>query len=358
MPVSRPPATGLKEEVKRCSWQNDGQDAGQLLPTMAEPARRRRPQGRRLRGRRRRRASVPAPKVHGLVPANFSRRAPGNLKVLVSYPAGSKDTQIERYLAAEIRLPKEAGTVMEFRPIKRRLHRGRAVPTSMSITEVPELREILHHWAEALGNEQSQDFLKWRQRLGYDYGGWRRQRRDRVRILHHLLCAMWNGAGEGARRRGRLPVHDPGVTRRRRGGGDDPRSHPVRAGVRRGAACCAPTRTGRWPTTSASAANFCEQLMRTQPDGVTGRLVDPHIVFQTFVDNAEKQAELLADMLTKLPVSNRGWVGQQHDFWATTVPAALDMHFENVATPVRANLRQLYEMVEARSGPPALRKEL
>ena len=40
----------------------------------------------------------------------------------------------------------------------------------MAVTEVPELREVLRTWAGAVRAEEPQDFLKWRQRTGYDLG--------------------------------------------------------------------------------------------------------------------------------------------------------------------------------------------
>ncbi|WP_239334382.1 tubulin-like doman-containing protein [Frankia sp. CiP3] len=337
----------LKQEVKRLFLQQDGFESEPLLPTMASlltaTVRRDGPTAlgdddiRQFRN-----------KVHGLVPANFSPQGSGDLKVLISYPAGSKDTRIERYLREEIRLPKETNTVVEFRPINADSIAVVLFRTSMSITEVPELREILAHWAEALKDEQPQDFLKWRQRLGYDYGWLATTEEDRIRILHHVLCAMWND---------RITVID-GVI-----------ASPDTIRVSLGTADAAAMTLELTPFEPASSwgsvlrayedwtlagddrirGEFCEQLMRTQPDGVTGRLRNPGVVMQAFAETAGKQARLLQEMLAKLPPGAQGWASQQYDFWATTVPAALDMPFENVATPVRANLRQLLDMVETRN---------
>jgi hypothetical protein len=285
-------------------------------------------------------------KINGLVPANFSPQGSGNLKVLVSYPAGGKDSQIERYLDSEIRLPKEPGMLLEFRPINADSIAVALFRTSMSVTEVPELREILHHWADALDNEQPQDFLKWRQRLGYDDFWLLTTEEDRVRILHHLLCAMWNG---------RVELRDGGVgspteIRVLLGGAEGDGMTLKLAPFEQESSWGSVLRYyERWLIDGDERfrRDFCEQLMRTQPVGVTGRPVDPHIVFQKFVDDAGTQAQLMADMLNKLPAGSRSWVGHLHDFWSTTVPAALDMPFEKVTTPVRANLRQLYEMVKS-----------
>lgn len=342
----------LQEAVKRLFQESDGLDGEPLLPTMvsllAATVRRDGP------------AAVGEDdvrqfqtKIHGLVPASFSPQGSGNLKILVSYPAGARDTQIEGYLARAIRLPNESGISMEFRPINADSVAVVLLRTSMSITEVPELREILHHWADALRNEQSQDFLRWRQRLGFDYGWLATTEEDRVRILHRLLCAMWNGqvqslaGGTESPYSIRVSLGDPNTDTDSDGVSMTLALSPFEPASSWGSMLRA---YEDWSLADDERVrrDFSEQLMRVVPIGVTGRAANPHPVFRAFVDNADKQADLLAEMLMKLPPGSRGWAEQQHAFWAYTVPAALDMGFSNVSTPVRANLRQLYEMVGTR----------
>src|SRR5262249_51856933 len=127
-----------------------------------------------------------------LVPAGFTPQGSGALKVLISYPAGGADAAIERFLRDQIRLPRDPSTVLEFRPITAESIAVVLFRTSMGITEVPELREIIDFWSDAVAHERSQDFLKWRQRLGHDFSWLATTEEHRVRILHHLLCAAWN----------------------------------------------------------------------------------------------------------------------------------------------------------------------
>jgi hypothetical protein len=214
----------------------------------------------------------------------------------------------------------------------------------MSITEVPELREILHDWADALTDGQPRDFLRWRQRLGYDYG-WRvTTEQDRVRILHHLLCAMWNG---------QVDVLDGEV--------DSPAR--IRISLRvgeeadEGGAIILDLRlfghASSWGSLLRAyedwvladdeqvRRDFSEVLLHTRPDGVTGQPADPHVVFRTFVDHAGEQARTVDDMRRTLSAGGRAWADQLYTFWSATLPAALDMPFDGTF-PIRPDLRQLY----------------
>jgi hypothetical protein len=303
-------------------------------------------------------------KVRDLVPANFSPQGTGNLKVLVSYPAERKDSQIESYLAEEIRLPDEPGTAVKFLPTNAHSITVVLFRTAMGITEVPEVREVLRHWADAAANDHRDDVLRWRQRLGYDDDfRFVITDNDRIGILHHLLCAMWNGQVEmldGT-------IDSPGAIRASFGPGE---RETVTLGLTLPSAsvASAAAAASSWGSMLRAYENwvladeervrhdFCERLMRTQPEGITapGRLVDPAVVFQKFIDMAGKQVQILDDMLAELPPNSRGWAGQLYDFWSTTVPAALDMPFENVTSPVRVNLRQLYDMVKARPDSPSV----
>ncbi len=288
-------------------------------------------------------------KIHGLVPANFTPQGSGALKVLISYPAGGADPTIERFLREQIRLPREPSMVVEFRPINAESIAVVLFRTSMSITEVPELREILHHWSDALGNEQPHDFLKWRQRVGYDYGWLATTEEHRVRILHHLLCAMWNG---NIRTRG--GERDSPAQVRVQLADDD--EHQVSMTL-----SLAPFEpASSWGSLLRAyedwtladdeqiRRDFCEQLMRTLPEGVSGRAKQPSELFLRMLSLAREQAVLLDDMRRGLPAGSRGWAGQLHGFWTKTFSAAMEMPFENVSLRARTNLAELYELVVRR----------
>ncbi|WP_239404694.1 tubulin-like doman-containing protein [Frankia sp. Cj3] len=337
----------LKQEVKRLFTQESDASADALLPTMAKL----------LAGAARREAMTSVTdevrqfqaKIHGLVPANFTPQGSGALKVLISYPAGGADPTIERFLREQIRLPREPSMVVEFRPINAESIAVVLFRTSMSITEVPELREILHHWSDALGNEQPHDFLKWRQRVGYDYGWLATTEEHRVRILHHLLCAMWNG---NIRTRG--GERDSPAQVRVQLADDD--EHQVSMTL-----SLAPFEpASSWGSLLRAyedwtladdeqiRRDFCEQLMRTLPEGVSGRAKQPSELFLRMLSLAREQAVLLDDMRRGLPAGSRGWAGQLHGFWTKTFSAAMEMPFENVSLRARTNLAELYELVVRR----------
>ncbi|WP_018638925.1 tubulin-like doman-containing protein [Parafrankia elaeagni] len=372
----------LKEEVKRLFQESSGIAGEPLLPTMAS-----------LLAEVVRRDGPPAvgdddlrqfeAKIHGLVPATFSPQGSGKLKILVSYPAGARDPQIEKYLNRSLRLPTEPGISMEFRPINAESIVVVLLRSSMSVTQVPELRQILHHWAGALRNEQREDFLRWRQRLGYDYGWLATTEHDRVAILHRLLCAMWNGQVQvldgkaGSPYAIRVVLGDSGGDADELGGyggggygggyggtgyGGSSRQHArdTRDEVDMTLALSPFEPASSWGSLLRAYEDwsfaddevvrddFCRELMKAQPDGLNSQVVEPDPVFRAFVDSVGEQARLLADMLGGLPAGSRSWAEQQHDFWARTVPAALEMPFANVSTPARRDLRELYRMVNDR----------
>ena len=65
--------------------------------------------------------------------------------------------------------------------------------TALGVTDIPEARQVMSLWADALRRADVQDSLRWRQRLGYDYGWLLTTEEQRVSILQRLLIAMRNG---------------------------------------------------------------------------------------------------------------------------------------------------------------------
>ncbi len=132
-------------------------------------------------------------KLAALVPGGFAPGGTGRLKILFSYPAATRDDRLERFLRNEVSLPPGADTIIDFRPIAAESIVVVMFRSSMGLTEVPEVREVLRHWSDALRHERPEDFLRWRQRCGYQFGYLATTPEHRARILHHLLCAVWNG---------------------------------------------------------------------------------------------------------------------------------------------------------------------
>jgi hypothetical protein len=98
---------------------------------------------------------------------------------------------------------------------------------------------------------------------------------------------------------------------------------------------------------------FCEQLMRTVPRGVNEAVAEPSPTFLAFLDASRQAVGELREMRGALPRGSRGWADELYDYWDRTVRGALEMPFENVATPVRASLAALLQMIydEAAGGP-------
>ncbi len=276
-------------------------------------------------------------KLAGLVPAGFSPQGTGQLKVLISYSAKAADPQVEDFLQRMIRLPQDSGNV-EFRAIDAESIAVVLFRTSMSITEVPELRDILHHWADALQNEQRQDFLQWRQRLGYDFGWLATTEEDRVRIMYRLLSAMWNG---------QVTASD--------GSEESPRE--IEVTLDRDNAVAMTLRlvpfeaASSWSNVIRAYENwalvddarfrrdFSERLIETNADGDR----HPAPIFRRFVETAEKQVELIEELIPRLPAEGRSWSKQLLGFWRHTVPAAMEIQTKPRPGSAGGSLRELYE---------------
>ncbi|HSV64997.1 MAG TPA: tubulin-like doman-containing protein [Mycobacteriales bacterium] len=282
-------------------------------------------------------------KLAGLVPGGFSPQGSGQLKILLSYAAAVRDKELEAYLRQEVNLPRAAGTVVEFRPIDAESIVVVLFRTSMSITEVPELRDVLRHWADAARNEQPQDYLRWRQRLGYDFGYLISTEEHRVHILHRLLCALWNG---------QVHVQD--------GGPFSPRRVSVRLGVQDAASMTLPLtafeRSSSWGSILRAyeewsiaddeqiRRDFCARLMATAPVNVEESPDPPSELYQLVRDMAEEQEATLVELIPRLPESSRGYARALYTLWSRTLPAALDLPF-SASNPVRGTLRELEKAV-------------
>lgn len=164
-------------------------------------------------------------KLRGLIPAGLLLQAAGRAKILVSYPVRTADpdadspalmlgqgrmtdpaadsrglptrnTDAEEYLGREIRreIGQQPGAVdVEFTPSAEEALTVVLIRTSLGVTDVPEVRDVMNFWSATLLNQQQEDFLAWRQRLGYHYDWLLTTEQQRQNILHRLLVAMRNG---------------------------------------------------------------------------------------------------------------------------------------------------------------------
>lgn len=278
--------------------------------------------------------------IAALVPAGFSPQGSGDLRVLVTYPRGASDPQIEDYIRSQVNLPREPTATIQFRATDTESIVVLLLRTSMSITEVQELREILRQWADALRAEQPQDFLAWRQRLSYDYRWLATTERDRIHIMHRFLCAMWNGqievSGDQKSPEG-IVVSLPG---------DRPLSMELWLDPYGRASSWASLLRAYEEWTFADGDqirhDFCRNLMTTVPESLRDQNKQPSNLYKWFIDVLQpSQVELLQAMMNGETTRNRGWVRQLYDFWSITVPGAVKLRFQDFQSTDSSSLEEL-----------------
>ncbi|MFE3722291.1 tubulin-like doman-containing protein [Streptomyces cyaneofuscatus] len=294
-------------------------------------------------------------KLAGLLPVGFTPEGTGPLQVLVTHPRVQAVEEVQEYLAKAVHLPADAKQPVEYRGVESDSITVVLFRSEMSLTQVPEARNVLRQWARAKDDEQAQDVLRWRQRLGYEDDWMISSEEDRRTILHRLLCCMWNGQvdvldGESAspsRVRLRLFPGEgadiPGV-RLRLGdfpGGISSWSELLRA-------------YERWIVLDdeRTVEDYCKKLMSAQPTGLARAGTAPHPMFTEFVERvAPRQLELLEERRERGGPRVDGWIRPLWEFWAVTLPAALDMEFGDQRA-IQPTLRTLLEHVRGGSPVP------
>ncbi|WP_106246960.1 tubulin-like doman-containing protein [Allonocardiopsis opalescens] len=273
----------------------------------------------------------------GLLPAGYSPQGAGPLKILVTYHAPEVSPRVEQYLSQAVNLPRDARMTYEYRPTAAESISVVLFRSSMSVTEVREVREVMRLWSDALARQQPQDYLRWRQRLGYDFGYLATTEEHRQRILHRMLNALWNGRAkiEGDPR-------SPSEVRFVLGGGVAMplRLSPLDRASSWGSLLRA-YETWVFNGEDGITRQFCEQLMMELPEGVETRPVppaEPYRVLRMIADEEARQVERLVD---ELPPGQAHRAHQLREFWSTTLPAALRREFEGATMPIRSNLLAL-----------------
>ncbi|MFE4819222.1 tubulin-like doman-containing protein [Streptomyces sp. NPDC056704] len=299
-------------------------------------------------------------KLTGLLPVGFTPEGTGPLRVLVTHPRVQAVEEVQEYLGKALRLPSDAKNSVEYRGVESDSVTVVLFRSEMSLTQVPEARKVLRQWARAKDSEQAQDVLRWRQRLGYRDSWMVSSEEDRRVILHRLLCCMWNGQVDvvdgdpGSPERLRLRLHPekgahvPGVRLRL---GDFPGGVSSWAELLRS--------YERWTVLDdeRTVEDYCSQLMGAQPLGLARSASEPHPLFVELVEKtAPRQLELLAERRERGGERVEGWVRPLWEFWAKTLPAALDTEFGDQRA-VQPTLRTLLEHVRGGTPAPRVRKE-
>ncbi|MEU7733754.1 tubulin-like doman-containing protein [Streptomyces griseus] len=292
-------------------------------------------------------------KLTGLLPVGFTPEGTGPLRVLVTHPRVQAGDEVQEYLAKALRLPSDAKNSVEYRGVESDSITVVLFRSEMSLTQVPEARKVLRQWARAKDDEQAHDVLRWRQRLGFEDDWMVSSEEDRRTILHRLLCCMWNGqvdvldGGTASPSRVRLRLFPekgasvPGVRLRL---GDFPGGISSWSELLRS--------YERWTVLDdeRTVEDYCSKLMGAQPLGLARAGTEPHPMFVELVERvAPRQLELLEERRELGGQRVDGWIRPLWEFWAETLPAALDMEFGDQRA-IQPTLRTLLEHV--RGGVP------
>lgn len=300
-------------------------------------------------------------KLAGLLPVGFTPEGTGPLRALVTYPRVQAVEEVQEYLGKALRLPSDAKNSVEYRGVESDSITVVLFRSEMSLTQVPEARKVLRQWARAKDSEQAQDVLRWRQRLGFRDSWMVSSEEDRRVILHRVLCCMWNGqvdvvdgdsASPGRVRLRLFPEtggNVPGVRLRL---GDFPGGVSSWAELLRS--------YERWTVLDDEriVEDYCRELMGAQPQGLSRSGSEPHPLFVELVEKiAPRQLELLEDRRERGGERVEGWVRPLWEFWAETLPAALDTEFGDQRA-IQPTLRTLLEYVRGGTPAPRVRNEM
>ncbi|GAB3713869.1 tubulin-like doman-containing protein [Nocardiopsis nanhaiensis] len=282
----------------------------------------------------------------GLLPVGYTPQGSGPLKILITYHSPGPNLRVEQYLRESVNLPAAAGATYEFRPVSTETVSVVLFRSSMSVTEVREVRDVMRLWADASQHHQPQDYLRWRQRLGYDFGYLATTAEHRVYILHRLLNALWNG-----RARVVGDPRSPQEVRFTMGGGVTMALElvPLEESSSWGSLIRA---YEHWAFNGEDAITrqFCAQLMSELPSGLEGRPAPPAKPYQTLRSIADAEITRLDELLREPETGNPSRVHQYRDFWAAILPEAAGMEFQGASAPVRANLQALERAIERSRG--------
>jgi len=283
-----------------------------------------------------------AGKLAALVPANFTPQGSGRLKILISYPADAPSPVIEQHLKTSVNLPSGTGISYEYRPTSTESIAVVLFRTSMGVTEVGEVRDVLRLWASALTRPEKTDLLRWRQRTGYDFGYLATREQHRREILHRLLCALWNGKGTVAG-----PAESPERLSIKLGGGGGVTMQLQLSSLGEASSWGSLLRAYElWALDDDDIhRKFCVQLMHELPEGLESKPVPPNELYLTVCKLAESQARLLEAMMNQR-ASHHSRAAQMHGFWATTLEGALDQVFDGPEAPLAPTLRELQAETE------------
>jgi len=290
-------------------------------------------------------------KLAALLPGGFTPEGDGLLRILIVYPAAIQtEDRVRKFLEQELQLPRDERREIDYRAGSTQSITVVMFRSQMSLTQVPEVRNVLQLWARSAAAEGPGDVLQWRQRLGYQDEWLVSTERDRVHILHRLLSAMWNGQVEVSG-----PAASPDSVRiRLRESGTGTMTLKLDQYDRGLSSWTSLLRAyERWALLDAGGITeeFCKVLMTAAPRGLSTSPSDPHPLFRTFVDQLPaKQVALLDGLAAELGADSEEWIRPLRRFWADTLPAALDLPFPSARPLMHRTLRGLDAALRSPSG--------
>jgi hypothetical protein len=277
--------------------------------------------------------------VGALLPVGFQPEGTQQLKVEVFYPAAGPNAQIEMFLAARLG---QYGPIAGFHQIADSNFLG-VVLTRVGLwaTDVREFRELMRTWADAVENPRTEDYLPWRQRLGFDSRWTLLSETDRVQVTLRVLNAMWDGAIEVVEGTPESPerilIHQP----------DAPQAPPIDLTLR------AYGSLSRWTTilqayeryalgVDTTTTQRCEQFMkRLMPEHIDSP-DPPAELYRRFRAIAGPQASEASRIFKTVSDAARGQAQQAMEFWTETVPRAVEQELHGGGGPQGRNHAELY----------------
>ncbi|MGH3624423.1 MAG: tubulin-like doman-containing protein [Sciscionella sp.] len=285
-------------------------------------------------------------KLAGLVPGGYAPSGEGEaeLKVLISYPAGARDAEVEAFLRRAILLPSDAPSI-EFRANQSDSLVVVLFRTCMGITQVSDVREAIELWSKALRHERPNDRLQWRQRLGKVSDYLVATTTDRALILQSILNAMWNGW---------VDVDPPGQDRSPNrilvhiGHPDAPALELALTPFRELSSWASLLQSyEEWVLRDGSNTRYhlAGALISALPLDVDRNPAPPSPLFTMVCQLPGKELQRIGEMRNRPGIGAGEQIDLFEEFWSHALPAALDLPFRGVKAPF-ANLRGLQEFFE------------
>ncbi|MFE5615626.1 tubulin-like doman-containing protein [Streptomyces sp. NPDC056524] len=277
----------------------------------------------------------------GLLPVGFSPDGGGPLKILIVHPASESDSRAADHFSEALNLP--PGATQEYRAVDTDSITVVLFRSGMNLTDISEVRGVLKLWAEARDSAGEDDFLHWRQRLGYRDDWLVSTEEDRQRILHRLLNAMWNGH---IRIQG--PADSPELVRIRLQEGESATMSLRLEGFDGALSSWAGLLRAyeQWALLDEGEIIevFCERLMKSLPRGLGHVPSEPSPLFVHLIEKVVPHQLVLLDRLgDEYEERDAEWLMPLRHFWTETFPAAMKRRFSGAGHPVRPSLQALFD---------------